>query len=317
MTIHNGPERRQRLCSVCRTDITEPTRYQRKGKWRQCSPCYWRVCGDRPPAVEALLARRRGIDQQVAALSKALEGEKAHRQRLDALEKMPRTWSQTLKELALGREADQFVLSSATRHSNLVRQLEELQRQAGDAERRLDKERRLREAAEAEARRTARRRAQQQKREEATKAFAERSRSAALDSYARELFVIRKKDYKRGNPLNNHFGKRFLQQVLAAFQGRCLVCRGTHDLTLDHFAIPVNEGGTFVLLLADRSGIRMNLVVLCRSCNSAKGESSYRAFFSPSHLKDADTYQKRLLDEVLGDELTMEIIRSWYSVATG
>jgi len=126
------------------------------------------------------------------------------------------------------------------------------------------------------------------------------------------LSARRKKDYKRGNPLDNHFRKNIEDQVFAAFENKCLRCGAKRDLTLDHFAIPKNEGGNFVLWFKHDGSIRLNVVVLCRSCNSAKGELSHIDFFAQEEQVKAISYQERLLKFVLASERTMQVIRRWY-----
>jgi len=275
-----------------------------------------------PPAVELIFKQMNDVDQQMEPIERLLQQEEEATQRLRAAKASePRTWQKGLREfLSIDGKYDREILASTTRSSELREQIQQLFGFLGPSahlrhlERELDAARRLRDASEAKARSVARCRALQEKRKQTSAAFAEKSRSVTPDRYGRELFRIRKKDYKRGNPLDNHFRKALLGEVFGAFRSRCLVCHSARDLTLDHFVIPVNEGGNFVLLLADGTGIRMNLVLLCRSCNSSKGESHYGQFFSPEQLHDAEVYQSCLLEAVLGNEEAMGVIRSWYEL---
>src|SRR5205085_1407623 len=125
-------------------------------------------------------------------------------------------------------------------------------------------------------------------------------------------FSIRKKDYKRGNRLDNHFRKKIAEQVKAAFDHECLYCGTNRDLSLDHFAIPKNEGGNFVLSVKEDGSIKLNVVVLCRFCNSAKGEFSHIDFFPREKQLQAIVAQERLLKFLLASEPTMRVIRKWY-----
>ncbi len=128
----------------------------------------------------------------------------------------------------------------------------------------------------------------------------------------RSKLNIRKQDYKRGNRLDNHFRNDIATNVMAAFENKCLHCGGNSDLTLDHFALPKNEGGNFVLWVKDDGTIRLNVVVLCRSCNSAKGELSHIDFFAPEKQSQAIACQGRLLEFVLASEPTLRVIKRWY-----
>lgn len=130
--------------------------------------------------------------------------------------------------------------------------------------------------------------------------------------YRRELFSIRRKDYKRGNRLDNYFRGGFREDVISSFDGCCLHCGDTYDLTLDHFAIPKNEGGNFVLYVSENQTIKLNVVVLCRSCNAAKGEREFDAFFPSEEIVRALEYHNDLLEKILNNETTRDVIRKWY-----
>jgi len=146
----------------------------------------------------------------------------------------------------------------------------------------------------------------------------DRSRTAALakasdSNFERSLFRIRKKDYKRGNRIDNYLRKDILGEVLKAFDTKCLNCEGTYDLTLDHFAIPKNEGGNFVLWLVDPGCIKLNVIVLCRGCNASKGEIPSSLFFTPEKLALALHNQETLLAYLLTSEPAGRLIRKWYA----
>ena len=89
-------------------------------------------------------------------------------------------------------------------------------------------------------------------------------RQNITNDYRREQFCIRRQDYKRGNRLDNYFRGGLFEEVISSFDGCCLHCGNTYDLTLDHFAIPKNEGGNFVLYLSEDQTVKLNVVVLCR-----------------------------------------------------
>ena len=68
-------------------------------------------------------------------------------------------------------------------------------------------------------------------------------------------------------------------------------CGATSGLTLDHYGIPKNEGGNFVLF-SEADGVPvLNLVVLCRSCNSAKGEIAHTQFFDAITVERVRSHQ--------------------------
>ena len=134
------------------------------------------------------------------------------------------------------------------------------------------------------------------------------------NEYGRDKFRIREKDYKRGNRLDNYFRNVISGKVIEAFEGKCVRCGNTHDLTLDHFAIPKNEGGNFVLCEREGGAVKLNIIVLCRSCNSAKGEKVYNRFFKGNDITKALVHQSTLLNAILNDDVAKTIIRKWYDV---
>jgi 5-methylcytosine-specific restriction endonuclease McrA len=73
----------------------------------------------------------------------------------------------------------------------------------------------------------------------------------------------RKRDERRGTPSQRGYGARWYALSAAArqAQGWCSECGATSDLTADH-VIPLARGG---------SSEWDNVIVLCRSCNGAKG----------------------------------------------
>ncbi|USN99125.1 MAG: hypothetical protein H6810_00135 [Phycisphaeraceae bacterium] len=114
----------------------------------------------------------------------------------------------------------------------------------------------------------------------------EHNTAAATDAeFDRDRFVISKKDYRRGNAIDNYFRVHLSDLAISAFSGHCLVCGSSQSLTLDHYGLAKNEGGNLVLLLKDGVGFRMNFVVLCQGCNSAKSDRDYRMFFSADQIK--------------------------------
>ncbi|MDE2717115.1 MAG: hypothetical protein OXI33_08870, partial [Chloroflexota bacterium] len=66
-------------------------------------------------------------------------------------------------------------------------------------------------------------------------------------------------------------------------------------MTLDHYGIPKNEGGNFVLCVRDSQTVKMNVVPLCRACNSAKGDMPFDVYFRPEEMSRALECHKDLI----------------------
>ena len=130
--------------------------------------------------------------------------------------------------------------------------------------------------------------------------------------FDRNLFIIRQRDYKRGNLVDNFFRNEISSKIINAFENQCLKCGSVHDLTLDHFAIPKNEGGNFILFTKDTSSIKLNIVVLCRSCNASKGERNFMSYFDYHELSKAIEHQEKLLEFLLECNKCLQIIQKWY-----
>lgn len=135
--------------------------------------------------------------------------------------------------------------------------------------------------------------------------------------FDRNIFIIRQRDYKRGNLVDNFFRNEISLKIINAFENKCLKCGSVHDLTLDHFAIPKNEGGNFILFTKDTSSIKLNIVVLCRSCNASKGERNFMSYFEDQELNKAIEYQKKLLKFLLECNKCLQIIQRWYKPSIG
>jgi hypothetical protein len=66
-----------------------------------------------------------------------------------------------------------------------------------------------------------------------------------------------------------------------------------------------------VLITSDRTSIRVNIVVLCRGCNAAKGQRGHMWYFSDSQREVASKCQRVLLDTLLGDEQFLKLVKKW------
>lgn len=298
-----------RLCRICRTCGAELTRHF--DRWTQCSLCYWKARLENSTPLETLLKDRSDTGANIQVTENALNSlESEQRRREETLRSNAPWWKKILGVDSANEELEKLRPQVWSLRGALL----ELRRDLDRLESAIKTARHVRKRFDSAIKDAARRRKLHQQQVERKRAFDECSRDSKPNSYERSEFVIRKKDYKRGNPLDNHFRNGFRKETLSAFGNKCLFCGSTHDLTLDHFGIPKNEGGNFVLLLQDKSSIRMNLVVLCRSCNAAKGELPYDHFFGVDKLREAEGYQRRLLQLVLADSNTMEVIKSWYEI---
>jgi hypothetical protein len=131
--------------------------------------------------------------------------------------------------------------------------------------------------------------------------------------YDRSLYIIRNKDYKRGNKIENYFYNILYSLICDTFENKCIHCESKTELTLDHFAIPKNEGGNFVLMNKNDSSIKINVILLCKYCNSSKGEKNYLIYFTEKEIVNILHYHTILVKEILKNEKTMREIKRWYS----
>jgi 5-methylcytosine-specific restriction endonuclease McrA len=127
----------------------------------------------------------------------------------------------------------------------------------------------------------------------------------------RHLLLIRNKDYKRGNPLDNLIRSKWNQVIQAAFAGRCFICGVSSDLTIDHLWLPKNEGGNFVMCVRESALLMSNLLLLCRSCNAAKGEAPVERFFSPDQMIELVDIQKLLSKPMMNDRELRRVAGRW------
>jgi len=150
------------------------------------------------------------------------------------------------------------------------------------------------------------------KAEEAFQASKRQSDAQVNSEYNRASLAIRKADYGRGNKIDNYVRRFFQAMIVDVFGGKCLRCGTTFELTLDHFAIPKNKGGNFVLCVAESDVVRMNVVVLCRSCNAEKGETDHTHYFSHGELAFIMNANPIILKAVFDDRKFVRMLREWY-----
>lgn len=128
------------------------------------------------------------------------------------------------------------------------------------------------------------------------------------NDYDRHQFCIVPTDYRRGNGIDNYFRKGLLSKVLAAFNHACVFCGSPENLTLDHYGLSKNEGGNFALRTVDKVSIRPNVIVLCRYCNSAKGQIKPDSFFSAEQRQRILSCHRSLLAVLLQDKLLLKLL---------
>jgi hypothetical protein len=132
-------------------------------------------------------------------------------------------------------------------------------------------------------------------------------------SRARAEYVVRPQDYKRGNLLDNFVRGKWDQHVAMAFGDGCALCHSSRDrLTLDHFWISKNDGGNFAMLHRMTSSLVSNVIVLCCSCNSAKGERSFETFFSVEQIAEIRAVEQTLTRKMMFDENLCKAATRWY-----
>ena len=144
-------------------------------------------------------------------------------------------------------------------------------------------------------------------------AFRSQSAVSLGKEFDRSDFRIHKDDYRRGNQIDNYFRNHVCEIIFSAFNKACAFCGATHDLTFDHYALPKNEGGNFVLISTDGTSIRVNIVVLCRGCNGAKGQSRYFEYFSETQRATAHAAQQKILNHLMSDGKFLKLIKKWGS----
>lgn len=306
------PDRSERRigCRDCGIDITEHVRYNRG--WTQCSHCYWKSRLGRQKPLEELRRRHAEIRAQLKALPAEIEQTRAaikHRT-ADLAAKTP-WWRKLLGEL-LGT-SDQVLSGHWQRLHALEVDLRHLEHEHSQIGHRIQERNKVKKRfLEAQVARTA---AEAKKRLKAQEH--ERFCADALANLGREFertqFYIQNRDYKRGNAIDNYFRKALPDVVIAAFEHRCVFCNARDDLTFDHYGLAKNEGGNFVLILADKASIRLNIVVLCRGCNAMKGERSYSTYFSVAQQAQVTACQKTLFESLLRDQEFLDRIKRWCS----
>lgn len=143
-------------------------------------------------------------------------------------------------------------------------------------------------------------------------AFANASKSTLEQPFRREDYVIQKADYRRGNRVDNYCRSKLWNEIVRAFDGQCACCGGIEGLTLDHYGLTKNEGGNFFLITRGSGALRVNLVVLCRSCNATKAQMPHDHFFGEEQRQHIVECQERVLSTALADSDFRGLIQGRY-----
>ena len=131
----------------------------------------------------------------------------------------------------------------------------------------------------------------------------------------RHLLLIRNKDYKRGNALDNFIRSKWDKIIQGFFSDKCFICKANTDITMDHLWIPKNEGGNFVMCVGESCLLMSNILLLCRSCNSAKGELPVERFFSVDQIVELANIQKVISQQMMKDSELRKVAGNWYGRA--
>ncbi|MGO8756286.1 MAG: hypothetical protein ACLQHK_13800 [Gallionellaceae bacterium] len=297
---------KRRICRTCGTDFTPLARYSR---WNECSVCYCRRSFESYKSIPDLESKHDQLQQRLTALSTELSNAKkaAEKELYDYMNLPSTPWFKRL----LGPKPTARPLPNVQRYQMLNSEVEQLrseqQRILFTIERARDAKNRYTEAQLSRAAEERRQKQQHQKQAE----FSERSAGALANQFERSQFHIQAKDYRRGNAIDNYCRNVLEDVILATFDHRCTFCGSNHDLTFDHYGLTKNEGGNFILLASDKQLLRINLVVLCRSCNSTKSQRLHRHFFTEEQQREILRYQQRFLSIVLNDVRFMKMLKKW------
>jgi hypothetical protein len=298
-------DKKPSFCRSCRADITLPGDYTGS---IQCSVCYFR---ERCEALPTLTKTLGDIRARLNALSKLVP---EARNALELYRLKLQVSTSWLKRL--------FGTPSDHRLSELTKEFSALSNEPSEVRSRFNLAKAAVEAAksakkhllQAELARSASQRKAKKEHDEQTELANESSQNLA-NAFDRTLFFIQSHDYRRGNAIDNYCRSVLLDAILTAFEQRCAFCGCSDDLTVDHYGLTKNEGGNFVLIASDKRSLRINLVVLCRACNSTKGQLSHLHFFDDARRTAIVECHSRFLSSVLADTRFLKLLKKWGRVA--
>ena len=302
---------RTEACRTCGVDIRGQPKYA--PRWTQCSVCYWKSRLDNQKPLDELLRRRAEVRAQLKSLPVRIERLQAaiRQSNVELVAKTPWWWRELLAAFTGWPRTDPVLVGHWQRLHEVEADLRQAENEHSRTESRIQEHKKVKKRfLSAQLTRSA-----HEVRERLEAQEHEKFCLDALTNLGREFdriqFFIQGRDYKRGNSIDNYFRKTLSEIVIAAFEHRCVFCGAPDDLTFDHYGLPKNEGGNFVLILADKASIRLNIVVLCRGCNAMKGERSYLNYFSDAQRDQVTIYQRALLENLLHDQNFLALIKKW------
>ena len=294
----------RRLCRSCGVDITQHARYTR---WTKCSLCYWKDRFEQTEKEESLRRTLGETRTQLAAIQKQIDEARADVDRRRSELQAKAAWWTKL----FGLPSDDLLIQLNRNYNSLRYEAERLETESRNLPERIERSKKVKKRfldAKA-ARAAAERREQLQNQERQT--FASAALSNIENEFDRNQLLIQSKDYRRGNAIDNYFRKQVAESVLKAFDEACVYCGCKADLTFDHYGLTKNEGGNFVLSSKNKDWIKMNIVVMCRSCNSAKAQAHYLTFFGSEVRQKVAESHKRILTTLLEDSEFQKILKRW------
>ena len=97
-------------------------------------------------------------------------------------------------------------------------------------------------------------------------------------------YNIQNDDYCRGSKKETDYRKKYEEILRQTFQNKCVKCGQMTDLAIDHFFMPKNYGGCFVM--ETKTGKKLNnAILLCQGCNSSKSDNNFKDFFTAEELE--------------------------------
>lgn len=104
-----------------------------------------------------------------------------------------------------------------------------------------------------------------------------------IHSIERADYIISSEDYKRGLKKERDYKGTYSMFILNTFNNACAKCLSKESIEMDHFFVPKNEGGCFLML--HRSGQKINnMIPLCKTCNVKKQDKKAHKFFNTKQL---------------------------------
>lgn len=297
---------RARVCGKCGSAAVRLR--SRHSSW--CARCFWQAEVDRldPKCANEKLAAARTEQSGHAEVLQNLRNEIEKRQRLLAAMPFWRRWNDAIirpevralnREVErtdmLHRECSQRIAGLEAQHSWRTHQHQNARAHLLLAQQMADKRQKLSAG-----------------NDQLRSAFADQCVQPA--EFHVSQYIIGERDYRRGNTIDNFIRDSSRDSILRAFDNKCFVCSALSNLTLDHYALTKNQGGNYVLCARDTYMLHVNLVVLCRGCNSRKGQRSHLEAFSAVDRDRLSLLHRDLLRDLLADPESRRILARWYRI---